>query len=148
MVVYPAQAAKRAFVALLLYLARHYCLKVPINRESNEKSILAAFRKVALKAHPDKGGSLSHFQQLNDARDAWEKAKKKDVKASASASEEINSNAMVLYAKGYRINSIAVLLTYQGLTSLADWEDFVVFVSSHSKKWKVRFWTANRSKAC
>ena len=50
--------AKRAFVTLLLQLAVAYQIVVSINRDSPDAAVLAAFRKVSLKVHPDKGGSV------------------------------------------------------------------------------------------
>ena len=50
------QHAKRALVKVLLTLAALYCLHVEVNRESGDQEVLKAFRRVALKAHPDKGG--------------------------------------------------------------------------------------------
>ena len=71
----PLQAAKRVFVSLLLTLARAYEIAVKINRESPDKDVKAAFRKVSLKVHPDKGGRSEDFAKLNAAREAWEEAK-------------------------------------------------------------------------
>ena len=51
------EKAKRAFVALLLSLARVYKLALEVNRESDEACIQRAYRRVVLKAHPDKGGT-------------------------------------------------------------------------------------------
>ena len=68
--------AKRALVTLLLAFARQYQIPaLVINRDSADKDILTAFKKVARRIHPDKGGSTSDFQRLNNARDEWEKAK-------------------------------------------------------------------------
>ena len=67
--------AKRALVTLLLAFARQYqILALVIIRDSPDKDILAAFKKVARRIHPDKGGSTSDFQRLNNARDEREEA--------------------------------------------------------------------------
>ena len=68
------QRAKRAFVVVLRALATTYGLRVTVNRDSPDASITCAFRKVALRVHPDKGGSLVHSQELLEARDAWQQA--------------------------------------------------------------------------
>ena len=47
------QQAKRAFVKVLLTLAALYSVQVPVTRDSADDEILRAFRKVALKVHPD-----------------------------------------------------------------------------------------------
>jgi curved DNA-binding protein CbpA len=70
------QHAKRALVKVLLTLAALYCLHVEVNRESGDQEVLKAFRRVALKAHPDKGGLVAHAQALNSAKEAWDKARK------------------------------------------------------------------------
>ena len=50
--------AKRLLVSLLLRLAVAYNIVINISRDSPDAAILAAFRKVTLKVHPDKGGSV------------------------------------------------------------------------------------------
>ena len=70
-----ATLAKRALVTLLLAFARQY--QVPglaVNRDSPDKVVIESFKKVSRKIHPDKGGSTSDAQKLNNARDEWEKA--------------------------------------------------------------------------
>ena len=71
MPVSPLQAAKRALVTLLLAVAAAYNVAIAITRESEDEAVKKAFRRVILKAHPDKGGAASDFRRLNDAREAW-----------------------------------------------------------------------------
>ena len=52
-----AAEAKRALVRLLLSLATAHRVLVRIKRDSADKDALAAYRRVALKVHPDKGGA-------------------------------------------------------------------------------------------
>ena len=86
--------AKRALVTLLLAFARQYQIPaLVINRDSPDKDILTAFKKVARRIHPDKGGSTSDFQRLNNARDEWEKAKSQ---ASGTAAQALSSTAAIL----------------------------------------------------
>ena len=61
------QSAKRAFVAVLLEVARLYAVPTAVNRDSLDAQVLAAYRKVILKAHPDKGG-LQLFSRSPRAR--------------------------------------------------------------------------------
>ena len=61
-----AQLAKRAFVKLLLALAAVYGLVVNITRDSADTEIVSAFKRVARKAHPDKGGSNEDSQRLRE----------------------------------------------------------------------------------
>ena len=56
----PASAvlvAKRAFVKLLVRLAHAYTVVISINRDASDLKVLAAFREVVIKVHPDKGGA-------------------------------------------------------------------------------------------
>ena len=68
------QVAKRAFVKILLELAALYGVAPKVNRDSDAKDLESAFRRVSLKAHPDKGGKKVHFQKLQSARETWRKA--------------------------------------------------------------------------
>ena len=63
-----AQLAKRALVSVLLRLAAWYRLAaLGVKRESEDKEVEAAFRKVVRRAHPDKGGTKERFQRLEEA---------------------------------------------------------------------------------
>ena len=58
MVVSAPQAAKRTLVKLLLVFASVYSVVLEgFSREAPDNEVLKAFKKVLLKAHPDKGGS-------------------------------------------------------------------------------------------
>ena len=66
---------RRAFVCLLLALARKYQVKVlGLTRDSLAAVLEKAYRRVILKCHPDKGGSGVDQVRLNDARDLWKAA--------------------------------------------------------------------------
>ena len=115
------QASKRLLVTLLLTLARRYHVTLTISRESDDKEVVKAFRKIVLKAHPDKGGSAGDAQKLNEARGAWEDAKKNSNPGPKPATQPTSSPdgltispAQPSAKKGFRIQSIAVLLTYHG----------------------------------
>ena len=62
--------AKRALVSLLRALAVAYGLDVQITRDSLDVDVARACRRVALRAHPDRGGNTADQQRLNDARAA------------------------------------------------------------------------------
>ena len=64
--------AKRALVRLLLSLATAYRVRVNVNRESEDKAVVTAYKRVTLKVHPDKGGRTEDFQKLQDAKDKWD----------------------------------------------------------------------------
>ena len=62
----PGSALKRALISLLLALAHQYDLVLNINRDSPDQQVKSAFRKVVLRAHPDKpGGSELCDGELN-----------------------------------------------------------------------------------
>ena len=64
--------AKRSLVTLLRQLGTRYNVVIAITRESTNKQVTQAFRKVCLKVHPDKGGNQADFQRLSAANDAWQ----------------------------------------------------------------------------
>ena len=42
-------------------------VSVPINRDATDQQVMAAYRKVVLKTHQDKGGRVADMQKLQDA---------------------------------------------------------------------------------
>ena len=68
------QLKKRALVVAILAIAAVCNVHVDVQRESPDADVIRAFRKVMLKAHPDKGGSTADAQRLQGARAAWEDA--------------------------------------------------------------------------
>ena len=69
-----AQMVKRAFVKILLSLAVAYNVAVPLNRDSADYEAHTAYKKVILRVHADKGGSVVDTQRLQAAKELWEKA--------------------------------------------------------------------------
>ena len=59
------QLAKRALVTLIKAFAIQYQIVVSVSREATDKEVTSAFKKVALKAHPDKGGSADDSRQTH-----------------------------------------------------------------------------------
>ena len=76
MVVTQAQLARRALVKVLLSLASVYAVLLSITRESNDADVLAGFKKLIRKVHPDKSGKKEDCQRLQSAKDAWDVAKR------------------------------------------------------------------------
>ncbi len=72
----PVERFKRALVLLLLELARVYGLTLNLTRDSPEKLVSTSYRKVMLRAHPDKGGSEDDSKRLKDAWGKCNDAKK------------------------------------------------------------------------
>ena len=153
--------AKRDLIKLLQELARRHNLVLAVSRDSTDKEVLKAFKKVALKAHPDKGGRQQDFQRLSAAKDKWEDfLKNKRPAGRPRAADEDNKRkerpktgksftiAVPPDAKKeYRITSQAVLLTYQGFSKdrrvvLLAWGRFVKFFEDNVREWGVRHWSA------
>ena len=78
--------AARAFVAVRLLLARRYELVLEVNRGSSPERLLKAYRKVLLKAHPDKGGSKVDTPKLQAAKESWQKARRGSSRGSSTGS--------------------------------------------------------------
>ena len=53
-----AQKATRAFVKVLTALGRSYGVSVTVTRDSTDACLLRAYRRLLLKVHPDKGGTV------------------------------------------------------------------------------------------
>ena len=60
----PLSAVARAFVHVLLVLARAYFVGLTVNRDSSEDQLLKAYKKLLLKAHPDKRGRKEDLQKF------------------------------------------------------------------------------------
>ena len=152
----PVDVAKRALVKLLRGLGQKYKLKLELTRDSSAKDVSKAFKKVSLRAHPDKGGEQVEFQRLSAANDEWQellKAKGCVGRPTAEAAAPRRKAATVcalsapVETKEYRVNSRAVLLTYQGFaaeltTFLTVWSTFLEFVQGSLRDWSVVQWTA------
>lgn len=136
--------ATRAFVAVLLLLARRYKLVLEANRDSSVEQLTKAYRRVVLKAHPDKGGRKVDAQTLQAAKETWDKARKGSEAKGGRPSAGSDAGVLVCTTnrKAYRVTAQVVLLTYQGFSALAQWHRFVVFVRSLLKKWTVHRWGA------
>ena len=74
------QHAKRSFVTVLLTIAAFYSVRLPITRDASDEDCTKAFKRVSLKAHPDKGGLLAHSQALNAANETWDKARRNNTR--------------------------------------------------------------------
>ena len=142
--------ATRAFVKVLLTLAQVYELALTVNRDSSEKDLLKAYRRVALKAHPDKGGSNKDFKTLQAAREKWEALRTTKTERPAGRRwGQAGTEATVASVVGsgsapesYRVRGCSVLLTYHGFSDLASWREFLDFVEASLEKWGVEHWCA------
>ena len=67
--------AKHRFVSELLRLAKAHTLPISVNKNSDDIALCAAFKAVARKAHPDKGGSDVDMRDLLSAKQAWDKTR-------------------------------------------------------------------------
>ena len=115
--------ATRAFVVVLLSLAKAYNLIVSVNRDSCNVELQRAYRRVVLRAHPDKGGKKEDAQRLQEARATWQQAQNApDDRRGRPSSEATEGGSVVStvakkgWAKeGFRVKSQAVLLTHHGI---------------------------------
>ena len=85
----PVEISKRAFVSELRSVGEAVGLNVTCKRESSDKAVLDVYRRLAKVVHPDKAtGNLVYQQQLNDAKQRWEDARRaaRDSKCSCSTS--------------------------------------------------------------
>ena len=150
------ETAKRAFVKLLLQLAITYGVALTLTRDSPAAALTTAFRKVAVKVHPDKGGTEDHQKSLNNAREKWEQAvadapgKGKKRKTADAGQPASSSDQLALLpvrvakylCKLYRIQSVAVLLTFQKFDEFAKWFRFTQFIRDNIREWGVKLWSA------
>ncbi|CAE8608571.1 unnamed protein product [Polarella glacialis] len=150
MAVSPLQRAKRAFVIVLQSIAAAYSVQLDVTRESADNLVTSAFRRVAKKVHPDKGGKLVDSQRLLAARQLWEDALRAasangrpvSGKSSATSSSQFSLSWAAESRREFRIQSEAALLTYQGFNGLDHWRRLVSFVGSSFKRWRVKHWCA------
>lgn len=167
----PLQTTKRVLVRVILTLARTVALAIAINRDSPDAEVAAAYRQVARRVHPDKGGDLEQAQQLNAAYAAWQDKLKASrptpapTSASAAAVPVLvpqpapsvarpqqpvtgNMHSEDAARQGFRIRASAVLLTFQGISGLGQWQQFLTSVKGKVKEWAVIHWccTLERSK--
>lgn len=141
------QQAKRALVKLVLTFAGLYSVQVCVSRDSTDEELLKACKRVLLKVHPDKGGRTEHSQELNAAKDSFESARKaggqkRGRKQKSDATEVVKTTAGGAKKEGKRVNSLGVLLTYNGIADLKQWGRFLAHVRSHLVQWKVHYWCA------
>ena len=142
-------AAARAFVAVLLTLARSYEVALKVNRDSSPDELLGAYRKLLLKTHPDKGGRKCDQQRLQQAKEHFEKTRRGASAAGGRPRAAEGATDLVAAAaakrqkrKEFRVHATVVLLTYQGVKDLAQWRRFVTFARGSLKKWKAFRWAA------
>ena len=152
-----AQRAQRAFVSVLVSLAQAYGIALQVTRDSMAAEVLKAYRQVAKRTHPDKGGRKRDFQRLQASKEAWD-ATMQARPAAGGHSPAAGGGSSALVAAGlwsekgqpgHRVRSGAVLLTYCGAWSLGLWKRFVAFVRNHLEQWGVVRWcgTLERSDA-
>ena len=144
--------AKRALVAIIRSLALAYDICVTVTRESTDAEVSKAYRKLSLKVHPDRGGSVQDQARLNAAHDAWQDLAKvrrpvgkpkRDAQTPSSVQVPLAAAApQNASPKEFRIQSAAVLLTYQGVADLDQWARFLSFVSTSVLPLRVKLWTA------
>ena len=138
--------ATRAFVQVLLAMAKAYRVAVTVNRESPVEAIRGAYKRVVLKVHPDKGGRKEHMQRLQAAKDAWDTARCRSGGRAGRPASTAEQRNLALQTqrerKDFRVEAEVVLLTYQGFSGLAHWRRFIAFVRKSLVPWTVDRWCA------
>ena len=138
--------ATRAFVQVLLAMAKAYRVAVTVNRESPVEAIRGAYKRVVLKVHPDKGGRKEHMQRLQAAKDAWDTARRRSGGRAGRPASTAEQRNLALQTqrerKEFRVEAEVVLLTYQGFRGLAHWRRFIAFVRKSLVPWTVDRWCA------
>ena len=141
-----AQLAKRALVKVLLSLAAKYLVTLTLNRDSADAAVRSGYKRILLKAHPDKGGETADVQMLQEAKERWEheQSRQKQQKAHSQAPREHADPSIVVATKQqrkqYRIQTTAVMLTYNGIQDMEQWNRFLAFVKTRLKSWGVKHW--------
>ena len=148
--------ARRALVGLLKTIAALYGVVESISRDSPDKDLRSAYRRISRKTHPDHGGDAEHQKSLNNAMGAWEEAQKASRRhggdrrkggSSADGAAQVPSGLPATHGdpkeKGkFRFQSQGILLTYQKFDDKACWKRFVTYVEGQLCVWKVRYWCA------
>ena len=139
--------AKRAFVSVLLATAARFGLDLGVNRDADEGSLAAAYRRVAKKAHPDKGGNTQAFQKLQAAREAWDAARQNSPAAGRPPTREhtdpdSEADPSQLDRGEFRVRGAVALLTSSGDRSRDLWRHFLGDVRKQLKTWSVWRWCA------
>eukprot|EP00973_Karenia_brevis_P041466 5737303-Karenia_brevis.AAC.2 len=163
------QATKRALVTLLLALARQYEVMLSVNRDSTDRDVEKAVRKMMRHVHPDKGGRPEDCVELNDKRDAWNNAKEASGAGRPAtgnrrapgpgqagrpgSAHPVPEATGIMEAHGscefcneeskqFRVQAKAVLLTYNGVRDMAGWEAFKEAAGARFKAWRVLYFGA------
>ena len=113
--------ATRAVVNVLLALARAYELVLNVNRDSPRECLVKAYKKLLLKAHPDKGGRKEDVQKLQKAQEDWERSLKGCAPKGGRPLAKAADGAIVSQTQGnsrkdFRVHASVVL---QGLRKIA-----------------------------
>ena len=130
--------AKRALVSTL-QLASFYNIDLDLVRESADNIILGAYRRVAKRARPDKGGDKTKFQTLQAAKEEWDSARQSGPGPQGGnpnlAAGKLVVSSTASSDAGFRVRSVAVLLTYCGKWSLGLWKSFVEWLRQRLVGW-------------
>ena len=155
--------AKRALVSIMKRVAVKHGSVIDVHRESENKEVTSAYRKLSRVVHPDRhGGSGKDQKTLNAAYTSWQqllrRAAERRGKSHSDHQAPHVAGAAVVPAQAtltrhsgpqrgeYRIQTSAVLLTYQGCKGSSVWARFLRFIEENLVAWKVRYWCATLEK--
>ena len=116
-------------VKLLFSLAAAYSIPLGINRDTPDVDVRATYAKVWRRASRNR---MEDARLLKEAKVAWEQA----LAARAQVGRPSVGEAV------YRINAVAVLLTYQSVRDICQWTRLVVFLQPKLLALGVKHWCA------
>ncbi len=92
----------------------------------------------------DQAGQTCHNSKTqNHEQAAKGKSQASSAKSTSQPSSQTGPEGVVACPqKGFRVNSTAVLLTYQGVAGLGQWREFLSFVRGCQRTWGVWRWCA------
>ena len=142
-------AKSRGLITLLKLLAAAYGTVCDITRDSSDKEVASAYRKLSRRVHPDKnGGNDADQKRLTAAYNTWQEALRQAPGHSGGKREAADPSAVLVPVptaaarQEYRIKSQATLLTYQGFGGTSQFDRFLEFVQKSLKQWRVKYWSA------
>ena len=138
----------RALVGVMKGLAVAYGLVIPATNghTASEEDVKKSYTKLVRKVHPDKGGNNADFRKLQAAYEGWRSAEPQVGRPSARADEEDGAAGGDIVVTGvkktYDIRASAVMLTYQGIQDVRQWDRFVEWVKGQLRVQGIKHWCA------
>ena len=146
----PKQKSHRQLVAKLKTLGKKYAVALSFRgiADATDALVKKAYRDIAKKTHPDKGGDPADFRSLRQAYDDWLRGTPSKEQAAGeerdTAEEGVGPQAasvgLASIPKVYEWRTFAVMLTYQNVKDLAQWCRFDMWLKSCSIRLGIKHW--------